>query len=202
MNGTSDARETGADDVFARARAGDEAAWSELVDHCYEKVRRVVRRKLGGPMRSLYDSTDFTNDVFKSLVAKSEWFDFPSLDALKAHLVRAAKQKVIDEYRRQHRQRRDLNRQTRFGELEGPEGADVFEPPGHDPTPSQHAQADETREQILSGHTGPDREVLILKAQGFANEEAALRTGLHLRKVQRLVKKVSDSWFARGGSRS
>jgi RNA polymerase sigma factor (sigma-70 family) len=200
MNGTSEAEriETN-NNLFARARAGDEAAWAELVDHCYDRVRRVVRRKLGGPMRTLYDSTDFTNDVFKSLVAKSEWFDFPSLEALKAHLVQAAKRKVIDEYRRQHRQRRDIDRQHRFDEMGDGEGTGGYEPPGHDPTPSQNAQADETREQILSGHSGSERDVLILKTQNFTNEEAAAQTGLHLRKVQRLVKKVSDSWFARGG---
>jgi RNA polymerase sigma-70 factor (ECF subfamily) len=201
MNGTPDPMEPRKDDIFARARAGDEAAWAELVDLCYDKVRRVVRRRLGGPMRTLYDSTDFANDVFKSLVAKSEWFDFPSLEALKAHLVRAAKQKVIDEYRRQHRQRRDIDRQFRFGEMEGGEWGGAYEPPGHDPTPSQHAQAVETRERILADHSGADREVLDLKAQGFGNEEAAEQTGLHLRKVQRLVKKVSDSWFMRGGGR-
>jgi hypothetical protein len=45
----------------------------------YPKVVRVVRRKLNPPMRSLYDSTDFASDVLKSLAAKCDQFDFPSI---------------------------------------------------------------------------------------------------------------------------
>jgi RNA polymerase sigma factor (sigma-70 family) len=187
--------ETGmTDNLFARARTGDEEAWAELVDQCYDKVRRVVARKLGRldrRMRVLYESTDFANDVFKSLVAKSDRFDFPSLAALRAYLIQAAEQKVIDEYRRQHRQKRAIDRNEYLGAMGGPEGH--FELAGHDPTPSQFAQAEETREQILSNQTGPERQVMELKALSYTNEEAAERTGLHLRKVQRLVQKASNS---------
>ena len=83
-------------------RAGDQAAWEELFYTCYPKVVRVVRRKLNAPMRSLYDSTDFASDVWGSLVAKSDRFDFPNVAALMAFLTKAAEQKVIDEYRRGH----------------------------------------------------------------------------------------------------
>src|SRR3954465_13429199 len=88
--------------LFARARAGDQAAWEELFRTCYPKVIRVVRRKLDRPMRSLYDSTDFVSDVMKSLAANLDRLDFPSLGSLIAFLAQAAEQKVIDEYRRRH----------------------------------------------------------------------------------------------------
>jgi RNA polymerase sigma factor (sigma-70 family) len=181
-----------ADDLFARARMGDEDAWAELVAQCYDKVRRVVARKLDRRMRVLYESTDFANDVFKSLVAKSDRFDFASIGALRAYLTQAAEQKVIDEYRRQNRQKRCIVLNEHLGGMSGPDGA-AFELEGRDPTPSQFAQAEETREQIFAGQTGPEREVMELKALSYTNEEAAERTGLHLRKVQRLVKKASDS---------
>lgn len=182
----------GTDNLFARARAGDQGAWEELVTACYSKVRRVVGRKLDRRMRSLFDSTDFANDVFKSLVAKSDRFDFPSIEALNAYLVQAAEQKVIDEYRRQHRRKRDLSQQARLSELDG--AGPRFEIAGHDPTPSQFVQAEETREQLFSGQPEATRQILEMKAQDYTNEEAAEHTGLHLRKVQRLVKQVGDSW--------
>jgi RNA polymerase sigma factor (sigma-70 family) len=191
-------RPTDPDTLFGRAKAGDEAAWRELVAHCYEKVRRVVRRSLDRPMRTLYDSTDIANDVFTSLVAKSDRFDFATLEELKAYLIHAARQKVVDEYRRQHRDKRDLDRKRLLGDMTDDEASERFEPAGRDPTPSQKVQAEETRQLILAGHSGPDREILELKAEEFSNEEAAQRTGTHVRKVQRLVKKVSESWFARG----
>src|SRR5205823_7837978 len=95
MNRTMESSDSDADGLFARARAGDQAAWEELFTTCYPKVVRVVRRKLNAPMRSLYDSTDFASDVWGSLVAKSDRFDFPNVAALMAFLTKAAEQKVI-----------------------------------------------------------------------------------------------------------
>lgn len=188
-----------ADRLFELARSGDPAAWEALVDKCYEKVRRVVGRKLDPPMRSLYDSTDFANDVFKSLVAQSDRLSkFQSIDALEAHLICAAKQKVIDECRRQHRQKRDIRRDRRLDA-----GEYGYEPPASDPSPSQVAQAVEAHDLLLAGQSEADREVIRLKSEDYNNEEIAERTGQHVRKVQRLLKKVHDSWFtAAGGRRS
>ncbi len=186
------------DELFERARAGDQDAWAELVNHCYDKVLRVVRRKLDRPMRSLFDSTDFANDVFKSLVAKSDRFEFENIAALKAHLARAAEQKVIDEHRRQHRQKRNRSREQRFGE---DEAGLMFEPPSSDPSPSQYAVEREARETILATQTGNDRQVLELKQLGYSTEEVAERVGMNVRTVQRVLKKVSDSWFLRRGNR-
>jgi hypothetical protein len=43
--------------------------------------------------------------------------------------------------------------------------------------------------------------VLELKHQGYTTEDIAEETVFHVRKIQRLIKRVSDSWFLRGGSR-
>src|SRR5579864_5278284 len=114
MSQTIDSSSQGADGLFARARAGDQMAWEELFRTCYPKVIRVVRRKLNSPMRSLYDSADFASDVWKSLAAKFDRFDFPSIDSLLAFLKQAAEQKVIDEYRRRHAQKRDIDLECRL----------------------------------------------------------------------------------------
>src|SRR6478672_7763701 len=99
------------DGLFSRARAGDQAAWEVLFNTCYPKVIRVVRRKLDRPLRSLYDSTDFASDVMKSLAANLDRLEFPSIGSLMAFLAQAAEQKVIDEYRRRHTLKRDINRE-------------------------------------------------------------------------------------------
>jgi hypothetical protein len=63
-----DPKDQSNDGLFARAQAGDQAAWEELFRHCYPKLVRVVRRKLtSSAMRSLYDSTDFASDVIVSV---------------------------------------------------------------------------------------------------------------------------------------
>jgi RNA polymerase sigma factor (sigma-70 family) len=194
----SDQLDSANDALFARARTGDQDAWRILFETCYPKVLRVIRKRLNSPaMRSLYDSTDFISDVWKSLAEKKDDFDFSDIDALMAFLSRAAERKVIDEHRRLHTLKNDINRQRPIGAWLDP-GQGVPDLPSHDPSPSQLAQASETQEHLLSGQTGDDRRVIELKREGFSNDEVALKTGWSLRKVQRFLKDLGDSWIARG----
>ncbi len=188
---------------MACARNGDQAAWRELFDTCYPKVVRVIRRKLHGAsaIRALYDSADFASDVWKSLAAKSDRFDFPNVGALMAFLTQAAEQKLIDEQRRLHTQKRDIGRERPISGLVGEATGDLA---SGDPTPSQFAQAREVREWLLAGQPDQCRLVIELRDQGYSNDEIAERTGWHLRKVQRFLKDLKDlhdSWRASGTGR-
>jgi RNA polymerase sigma factor (sigma-70 family) len=190
-----------ADDVvalFARARGGDSAAWDELFQTCYPKVVRVVRRKLNRPMRSLYDSTDFASDVMKSLAAKADRLDFDTPDSLFAFLVRLAEEKVIDEYRRVHSQKRDISRQQPLGS-DG--DSTVAAPPlaAAGPTPSQFAVASEAHEQLLAGQSAPERAVIEMKQQGYSVAEIARQTGWHKRRIQRFFEKLWESFQRANG---
>ncbi len=178
--------------LFARARAGDQAAWEELFHTCYPKVRRVVRRKLDRPLRSLYDSTDFASDVMKSLAANLDRLDFPSIDSLMAFLAQVAEQKVIDEYRRRHSLKRDV---TRERALIADDDADLkpLALASAEPTPSQVAQADEVRERLLAGKRAAERAVIELKLQDYSNVEISQKVGWNVRQIQRFFKKLHQT---------
>lgn len=186
--------------LFARARAGDQAAWEELFRTCYPKVVRVVRRKLDRPLRSLYDSTDFASDVMKSLMANLDRLDFPSMDRLMSFLAQVAEQKVIDEYRRRHTLKRDVSRERA---LVTDDGTDLrpLVLASADPTPSQVAQADEVRERLLAGQEEPERVVIELKMQNYSNAEIAVKTGWNLRRVQRFFEKLQETLWRSGENR-
>ena len=186
--------------LFARARAGDQAAWEELFRTCYPKVVRVVRRKLDRPLRSLYDSTDFASDVMKSLMANLDRLDFPSMDCLMSFLAQVAEQKVIDEYRRRHTLKRDVSRERA---LVTDVGTDLrpLVLASADPTPSQVAQADEVRERLLAGQEEPERVIIELKLQNYSNAEIAVKTGWNLRRVQRFFEKLQDTLWRPGENR-
>ena len=186
--------------LFARARAGDQAAWEELFRTCYPKVVRVVRRKLDRPMRSLYDSTDFASDVMKSLMANLDRLDFPSMDCLMSFLAQVAEQKVIDEYRRRHTLKRDVSRERA---LVTDDGTDLrpLVLASADPTPSQVAQADEVRERLLAGQEEPERVIIELKLQNYSNAEIAVKTGWNLRRVQRFFEKLQETLWRSGENR-
>ncbi len=173
------------DGLFARARGGDQSAWEELFHTCYPKVVRVVRRKLNPPMRSLYDSTDFANEVWRSLLAKSDRFDFPTVDELMAFLAKAAHQKVIDEYRRMHTQKRDIGREQSMDAAGAGGAAAGMGLASHDPTPSQVAVANEGLHLMHAGLSADESRALELKRAGHSVEEISAELGWHIRKVQR-----------------
>ncbi|GAC1469607.1 MAG: hypothetical protein NVSMB9_13580 [Isosphaeraceae bacterium] len=185
------------DGLFARARAGDDAAWELLFRKCYPKVVRVVRRKLDRPMRSLFDSTDFASDVMKSLVAKADRLDFPSFQSLLAFLEKVAEEKVIDEYRKAHTLKRNLKLQCALPPDDAP-GGHSRGAVSVDPTASQLAQAGEAYEKIVAGQTEPQRAVIELREQGYTLPEIAKQTGSNLRKVQRFFKSLHESYLKTG----
>jgi len=189
------------DGLFARARAGDQLAWQALFDACSPKVLRVIRRRLNSPaMRSIYDSTDFASDVWKSLAEKQATFDFPTLNHLIAFLSTAAEQKVIDEHRRLSALKRDVGRNRPLEAWRRPGGGEPDLPSG-DPTASQEAQAIEVERTLLEGQDGDQRRIIELKRQDYTTQEVAEQTGWSVRSVQRFLKGLSDSWIARSGGR-
>ena len=180
------------DSLLERAQAGDQAAWEELFRQCYPKVVRVVRRKLtSSAMRSLYDSTDFASDAWKSLVARSGGFDFPTIDHLMAYLVKVARNKVIDEDRRLHTLKNEVGRARpiEFGGEDRP----ARELASNEPTASQLAVTRETLDELRSGLGEPERMIIDLKLQGDSNEAIAAQVGWHVRKVQRFLQDLRET---------
>ncbi|HWE36510.1 MAG TPA: sigma-70 family RNA polymerase sigma factor [Isosphaeraceae bacterium] len=199
MNVSPDSQRNDADALFARARAGDQAAWDELYRTCHPKLLRAVRRRLDAPLRSLYDSTDFASDVWRSLVRRRDEFDFPTLGALIAFLSKVAQEKVIDEYRKRHTLKHDIGRQRSLDGIEG-DGRLDRGLASDDPTPSQISIAKEGLERLGARLTDPEqRRALELKEQGHSNEEIALLLNWHVRKVQRFFQDLGSSWPGAGG---
>lgn len=185
---------SGINELFARAKGGDGAAWEELFHACQEKILRVVRRRIDPRMRAGNDSTDFASDVWASFCAKADRLEFASVREIEAFLINSAANKVADEGRRITAQKRDVgrNRPSRSGVG----GADQ---PSSDPSPSQVAVAHETHQQLLEGQPQALREVIALKRQDYSNEEVAARTGQHPRKVQRALQGLKERFTRLGG---
>ena len=191
MNSPPESLRNDVDALFSRAKAGDQSAWDELYRACQDKLVRAVRRRLNPPMRSLYDSTDFVGDVWESLVAKQQKFDFDSLESLLAFLSKSAERKVIDAHRRRHTLKNDVGRER---SMHAAGVGSAYEPASSDPTPSTIVSAKEDVERLSATLDKEQRQALQLKHDGDSNDEIAEKLGWHLRKVQRLFQKLHDSW--------
>jgi RNA polymerase sigma factor (sigma-70 family) len=182
--------ETGYDlaSTWQEAQKGNQVAWETLFRECYPKVRRVVRRRLNRSMRSLYDSTDFANDAMERLAANLDLLQFPSYSSLIAFLAQVAEQKIIDEYRRQHTKKHDVERERPIATNDAP-----VQIPSDDPTASQLAQANEIHERLLARQDETERAIINLKEQGYSTADIAYQTGWNVRKVQRFLRELLDS---------
>lgn len=182
------------DELLARAKSGDQTAWDELFKECYPQVIRVVRRRLDSPLRSLYDSTDFANDVMKSLAANFDRLEFPTINSLIAFLSQVAEQKVIDEHRRRRTLKRDFTRERPISGIGNDYGPIAI--PSTDPTASQLAQANEAHERLLDRRDETERQVVEMREQGFDNQDISDETGWHVRRIQRFLKDLRNSFGA------
>jgi RNA polymerase sigma factor (sigma-70 family) len=150
-------------------------------------------------MCAFYDASDILSDVWKSLAAKCDRFDFETFDELMKFLQHSAEQKLIDEFRRQHTLKRDRRREQPLT-IHGDEG-DAGVLASTDPSPSEVAQAHETHEQLLANLKPDERLAVELRLDKYDTDVIAERTGWHKRKVQRFFKDLCDSWQLWGGSR-
>jgi RNA polymerase sigma factor (sigma-70 family) len=170
---------------LARIQAGDEDAARELLSRYEAEVRLVVRRQLPKLLRSRFDSLDFLQSVWGSFFQRIRTgpADFEDSRHLVAFLARAAKNKVIDEYRRAASQKHDMHREEPIWSdvQQGRELAADFD------TPSELAQASETMGKLRALLPEDRRMILELKAEGLSSREIGERLGVSERTVQRVL---------------
>jgi RNA polymerase sigma factor (sigma-70 family) len=169
---------------LARIRDGDEDAARELLRRYEAKVRLVVRRQLPRLLRSRFDSQDFVQSIWGSFIRriKSGPTELEGTNNLIGFLARAARNKVIDEYRRASSRKQDMRREESMYE-----GAEPREVAGHADTPIEVAEASEALSRLRDLVPEDRRTVLDLKAQGLSTVEIAARLGLGERTVRRVV---------------
>jgi RNA polymerase sigma-70 factor (ECF subfamily) len=169
---------------LARIRGGDEDAARELLRRYEAKVRLVVRRQLPKLLRSRFDSQDFVQSIWGSFFRriKDSPLELEDVGNLIGFLARAARNKVIDEYRRASSRKHDMRREESISEsAQSRELADASE------TASEVAEAGEALSQLQGLLPENRRGLLELKAAGFSSAEIAVRLGLSERTVRRVI---------------
>jgi len=187
-------------DLMQRARENDSQAVGDLLCLFEHEIRLVVRHSLPKRLRVRYDSMDFVQSVYQSIV--SDWVlspvrQFESEVQIKQYLKKTARNKVLENYRRETLgQKHTINREAgtiiRCGEA-GAAGPGIAEPASPDPSPSQQAIAHDLFEHLTRGRPPVDRVILSLRHQGLTFAEIAAQVGLSERSVRRRLDELESS---------
>ena len=187
----ADSSEGGVGDIqsfLARIQAGDEDAARELLTRYEAEVRLVVRRQLPRLLRSRFDSLDFLQSVWGSFFrrVRSGPAEFEDSRHLVAFLARAAKNKVIDEYRRAASRKQDMHREEPLWG-DGLRPRDVPDPAD---SPSEVAQAHEVLVRLRELMPRDRQAILEMKAEGLSSKDIGERLGISERTVQRVLEEL------------
>ncbi len=187
--------------LVTRIRSGDKEAWEEFHRIYEPKLRSVIRNRLriiNRRMRTVYDTCDFTSELWKTMWARLPCLNIQNEADFINFMSHVASQKIVDVSRKQTTLKRDSKRQRSLYEGD-PEERRIPEPASHEPTPSQYAMAEEVRFALEKESATLDDDsaiILRLKSQNYTNHEVAEATGIHPRKVQRLLKSLANRFFA------
>jgi RNA polymerase sigma-70 factor (ECF subfamily) len=185
--------------LIERVKAGDAEAIRDLIHRFEDDVRTIVRVRLPQSLRSQFDSMDFVQAVWQSVLTKDgkDLGRFTNARHFRGFLAGVARNKVFEEHRRRTRTRKySLIREeplyVRRGDRELPR-----EVPAPDPTPSQDAQARDRLAQLVAGRSAQEAEVVELRRRGLTFDEIAAQTGLSERAVRRIIEAIRQRMEAR-----
>ena len=175
-------------DFLRRIQAGDDGAARELLSRYEAEVRLVVRRQLPRLLRSRFDSLDFLQSVWGSFFRRMRTAptEFEDSRHLVAFLARAAKNKVIDEYRRAASRKHNMHREEPLW-LDGRRPRDVPDPID---SPSEVAEAHEVLVRLCELMPVGRRTILEMKAQGLSSKDIGEKLGISERTVQRVLEEL------------
>jgi RNA polymerase sigma-70 factor (ECF subfamily) len=149
-------------------------------------------------LRARFDSLDFLQsvwgDFFQRMRSGTEQFEDP--EYLIAFLARAARNKVIDQYRRAASLKHDIRREEPLSAGTQP-ARDV---PAHLDTASDVAEAREALGRLRALMPEERRSILDLKAQGFNTQEIGERLGISERTVRRAMEALRRRAESEGGT--
>lgn len=152
-------------EFISRVRAGDEQAAEELVRRYESEIRVEVRvwlRMHHPQLRRVFDSMDICQSVLASFFVRAAVgdFDLEEPRQLVQLLIGMARNKLLEQVRHHHRQRRDVRR------VVPSEAADAVSPAAQE-TPSQVVSRRELLQKLRERLNEDERRLADLRAQGL-----------------------------------
>ena len=161
-------------ELVHRAQEGDASALNLLFGRYYQRVRRMVRVRLGAALRSQLDSGDAVQETFLAAVQNFDRFEMRDEGALLQWLATLAERRLRDAARQRGAAKRDPARAVALEELRRAleVGEVTLESAGDELTPGLLVERGEEGaivDEELAGLPEPAREVLLLRSVAGAS---------------------------------
>ncbi len=177
-------------------RNGSEEAAAKLWDLYFHRLVLLARKQLGQTPRAEYDEEDVALSAFKSIFAcvrRKGVSDDMDREALWRFMATITLRKVYDFIA--YRQRKKRNPLANSGgsriDLDHPEVIQSLI--SQQPTPDLIAEFDDSFQEMLDSLIRPDlRQLVVLKLQGYTNQEIASELDRGLSTIER---KLLEAWL-------
>ncbi len=158
-------------DLVQRAQGGDREAVQQLFSRYYERVRRIVRLRLGRALRTKLDSNDILQEVFVEALKGLGRFQMVNKGSFINWLARMAEHRIRDEADRFGAAKRDSAREVPILAWEDTSGLDRGLTASGLAPPDGVERADEIRrlEDAIEQLPPEDRELVIWRVYADAD---------------------------------
>jgi RNA polymerase sigma-70 factor (ECF subfamily) len=99
-------------ELIRSAQGGDDQALNRLLERYYERIRRVVRLRLGRKLRSRVDSGDILQETLLAALGSFDRFEMKDEAAFLNWLAKIAERQVMAAAHHHGAQKRDMDRQA------------------------------------------------------------------------------------------
>lgn len=177
--------------LLDRVRAGSEGAARRLFELYQRSVLQAVRRRLPRRLRSKYDSTDLTQEVWAELFASGLDHTACQSPAGFARFVQH-----LADWRAKNLLRKRLGAGKGNVDREHTLGSstvrgEVLGAAHGGPSPSEAAADAEQWQRLLHSQSPRHQQILVLLRQGDSYEEVARKLGIHPRTIRRLIYRLA-----------
>lgn len=181
-------------------KAGEEDAVQQIWDRYFGKLVYLARRKLGASDRRVSDEEDVAISAFHSLCVRAAdgRLMVDSRDDLWKLLVVITIRKSYARLKYNNASKRgggNLRLTLIGGDFSDGEPQQAIDLMASDePSPDMIAAFSETCSRMLEGLDESQREIALLKMQGYTNEEIAERLNCSTRRVTRKLTLIRQQW--------
>ena len=162
-------------DLLKRAQGGDGAALNDLIGRYYDRVRPIVRARLGAGLRRRLDSGDILQNTFETVLKTYDRFEVSDEASLISWMAKIAERQILDEHDRQQAKKRRADREVELDA--GAAGESKIDPaaPGGGPDDSvERREQNSILEDALAELPDLYRELILLRDYaGYAWDQVA-----------------------------